>query len=131
LQENVRLTDSQPRSGLLAGMALLVGFQLLGELVMRALHLPVPAAVIGMFFLFLFLLALKRVPRGLQIASNGLLENLALLFVPAGAAAFLDIGSISSELLAIGLAVVISTWLAMGISAGSFLWLERLREHRS
>lgn len=119
-------SNSKRQSGFLEGMALLTGFQLSGELAMRAFHLPVPAAVIGMFLLLLWLLWLGRVPRGLHLAANGLLDNLALLFVPAGVSAFLDIGAISNELLAIGLAVVASTWLAMGVSAGAFVGLERL-----
>jgi len=121
---------ARPDGGVLEGMAMLVGFQLVGELSARVLHLPVPAAVIGMFLLLLWLLFTKRIPPGLQLASNGLLDNLALLFVPAGVAAFLDIGSISDELLAITIAVVASTWLAMGSSAGSFLGLERLTRRR-
>jgi holin-like protein len=115
----------------LEGMAILVGFQLLGEVVVRSASLPIPAAVMGMFFLFLFLLGLRRVPPGLQLATNGLLDNLALLFVPAGVAAFLDIQSLSGEILAILLAVVFSTWLAMIASATSFVWIERLRGNRS
>jgi len=125
------MADSKRQSGFLEGMAILTGFQLCGELAMRALHLPVPAAVIGMFLLLLWLLWLGRVPRGLQLAANGLLDNLALLFVPAGVSAFLDIGAISNELLAISLAVVVSTWLAMGVSAGAFVGLERLGKGRS
>jgi len=124
------MKTARPDGSILEGMAMLVGFQLTGELVARILHLPVPAAVIGMFLLLLWLLLTRRIPPGLLLASNGLLDNLALLFVPAGVAAFLDIGSISSELLAIAVAVVASTWLAMGSSAGIFLGLERLTRRR-
>jgi len=115
------------KSGLLEGMALLVGFQFAGELIEHIFHLPVPASVLGMLLLFLWLLWLGRVPRGLQIASNGLLGNLSLLFVPASVAAFLDLGALSNEALAIGIAVVVSTFLAMGCSAGAFEALERRR----
>jgi len=113
------------------GMALLIGFQLAGELLMRLAHLPVPAAVIGMFLLFVALLWRGRVPHGLQVASNGLLDNLALLFVPATVGAFLDIGTVSNEAVAIALAVVVSTFLAMGVSAGTLLGLEHLRRESS
>lgn len=121
---------TRPDGNILEGMAMLAGFQLIGELVMRLLHLPVPAAVIGMFLLLVWLLFTRRIPSGLQLAANGLLDNLALLFVPAGVAAFLDIGSISNEVLAIAVAVVASTWLAMGSSAGIFLGLDRLVRRR-
>lgn len=115
------------RSGLLEGMAILVGFQFAGELIGHIFHLPIPASVLGMLLLFLWLLWLGRVPHGLQMASNGLLGNLSLLFVPASVAAFLDLGALSNEALAIGIAVVVSTFLAMGGSAGAFHALERLR----
>lgn len=108
------------KGSFLEGMLLLVGFQLLGELVKRFFHLPVPAPVLGMALLLVFLLLLGRVPASLARASDGLLGHLALLFVPAGVSAFLDIGAIRSELLAIALAVVASTWAAMAATAWTF-----------
>lgn len=110
-------------------MAILVGFQLLGEGLVRLGHLPVPAAVVGMFLLFVWLLRRGKVPQGLQIASNALLDNLALLFVPATVGALLDIAAIASEAMAIAIAVVGSTFLAMAVASGTFLGLERLRKN--
>ena len=115
------------RNQFVEGMAVLVGFQLAGELVVRTGRLPVPAAVVGLFLLFLWLLWRGRVPQGLQLASNALLDNLALLFVPATVGALLDIATIASEALAIAVAVVASTLLAMGAASGTFLGLERLQ----
>ena len=108
------------------GMAILAAFQLAGELLVRWLGIPVPAPVAGMFLLFLWLVARRRIPRGLQVTANGLLENLALLFVPATVGAFLDIGSIASEALPILVAVAGSTFLAMAATAGTFVGLERI-----
>lgn len=113
------------RSGLLEGIALLVGFQFAGEVIVRVFRFPVPAPVLGMALLFLWLLWLGRVPHGLQIASHGLLGNLSLLFVPASVAAFLDLDAISDEAFPIVVAVVASTFLAMGCSAAAFAALER------
>lgn len=112
------------RGSFLEGVLMLVGFQLLGELARRFFHLPVPAPVLGMAFLLLLLLGLGRVPASLARASDGLLGHLALLFVPASVSAILDLGAIRSELLAIALAVVASTWAAMAATAGTFLLLE-------
>ena len=108
------------KGSFLEGMLLLVGFQLLGELAKRIFHLPVPAPVLGMALLLVFLLLLGRVPASLARASDGLLGHLSLLFVPAGVSAFLDIGAIRSELLAISLAVLASTWAAMVATAWTF-----------
>ncbi|MEN9353532.1 MAG: hypothetical protein RL318_857 [Fibrobacterota bacterium] len=110
----------------LEGMLVLTGFQLMGELLRRLLHLPIPSPVLGMFLLLLLLLWLGRVPAGLARAADGLLGHLALLFVPAGVSAMLDIGAIRTELVAILLAVVASTWASMGVSAWTLLGLERL-----
>lgn len=118
------------RNQFVEGMAVLVGFQLAGELVVRTGRLPVPAAVVGLFLLFLWLLWRGRVPQGLQLASNALLDNLALLFVPATVGALLDIAAIASEALAIAVAVVASTLLAMGAASGTFLGLERLQRRK-
>lgn len=115
---------SEHKGSFLEGMLLLVGFQLGGELAKRLLHLPVPAPVLGMAFLLLLLLGLGRVPASLARASDGLLGHLALLFVPASVSAILDLGAIRSELLAIALAVVASTWAAMAATAGTFLLME-------
>jgi holin-like protein len=111
--------------GLAEGFSILVGFQLIGEAIVRLGRLPVPAAVVGMMLLFLWLLWRDRVPRGLHLASGELLENLALLFVPATVIAILGLGAIASEAWAITLAVVASTFLAMGATVGSFLILEK------
>jgi len=107
------------------GFAILVGFQLFGEAIVRLFHLPVPAAVVGMMFLFLWLFWRDKVPRGLHLASGELLENLALLFVPATVVAILGLGAIASEAWAITLAVVASTFLAMGATVGAFVVLEK------
>lgn len=124
------MAETTSNGGFLEGMAILAGFQLAGEMGVRLARLPLPGPVAGMFLLFLWLVARGSVPRGLRIASNGLLENLALLFVPATVGAFLDIASIADEALAVVVAIVASTFLAMAATAGTFLLLERGRKDR-
>ena len=119
------MEEATGKGGMVEGMAILAGFQLFGEILVRYGRLPFPAAVVGMFLLFLWLLWRGRVPRGLNTAANGLLDNLALLFVPATVGAFLDLGAIGSQGWAVAASVVASTFLSMAATAGAFLLLER------
>jgi putative effector of murein hydrolase LrgA (UPF0299 family) len=69
---------------MLPALTLLLVCQLLGEIVIRALGLPVPGPVLGMFFLFLFLLLRDGPSTELRTTAQALLQHLSLLFVPAG-----------------------------------------------
>lgn len=69
---------------MLVSLIALLVFQLIGELIARSLHLPLPGPVIGMLLLFCTLLVRGRVPADLQRTSQTLLNYLSLLFVPAG-----------------------------------------------
>ncbi|HEY0790423.1 MAG TPA: CidA/LrgA family protein [Chthoniobacterales bacterium] len=68
-------------------MALLVllGCQLIGEILHRAFSVPLPGPVIGMVLLTLLLLRNpSAVPESLAGGARLLLQNLGLFFVPAG-----------------------------------------------
>ena len=68
-----------------AALALLLAFQLAGEALRVALHLPVPGPVIGMALLLVYLIIRPEGPSTeLRNTAGGLLQNLSLLFVPAG-----------------------------------------------
>src|ERR1700736_2497870 len=78
---------------MIASLSLILLCQLIGEVAVRALVVPVPGPVIGLVLLLLLLLARDRFPTfargplandGVESASRGLLANLSLLFVPAG-----------------------------------------------
>ena len=70
----MKLLD-RPRSTLLA-VAALLALPVLGEGLVRALGLPLPGALVGMLALLGGLIALGRVPRGLDAASAPLLRHL-------------------------------------------------------
>jgi holin-like protein len=64
---------------------LLLLFQLLGEIVCRVLHLPIPGPVIGMALLAAWLLLRPAaLDTEMETTAWGLLRILSLLFVPAG-----------------------------------------------
>ncbi|GEM47656.1 hypothetical protein DC3_32910 [Deinococcus cellulosilyticus NBRC 106333 = KACC 11606] len=70
---------------MLRGFCILLGFNALGEMLTRLLHLPIPGPVVGMLLLWAALnLKLVRL-EWVQKTSEHLLSILGLLFVPAGA----------------------------------------------
>ncbi|RKK03986.1 CidA/LrgA family protein [Pseudoroseomonas wenyumeiae] len=93
--------------------------QLIGEVLARVLHLPVPGPVIGMVLLFLALLL--RYPEGeppeaLGKVADTLLGNLGLLFVPAGVGVVVLLHTLAQNWLSLMLAIVGGTLLAMVIT---------------
>ena len=75
--------------------SLLLLYQLIGELIVRAFALPIPGPVIGMALLFLTLLARGRVGEELRNGTSALLQHLSLLFIPAGAGVMLHLQRIA------------------------------------
>ena len=113
---------------LIYGITLLLAYQLVGEVGVRALDLPVPGPVAGMLLLFLTLVALGRVPESLSTSAGGLLSHLSLLFVPAGVGIMVHAERIGAEWLPIALALVLSTLLTMAVTAWVMLGTRRLVE---
>ena len=111
---------------LIYGSTLLLAYQLVGEVGVRALDLPVPGPVAGMLLLFLTLVALGRVPESLSTSAGGLLSHLSLLFVPAGVGIMVHAERIGAEWLPIALALVLSTLLTMAVTAWVMLGTRRL-----
>ena len=78
---------------MLAGFLTLIGCQLLGEFIQRALDLPLPGPVIGMLILFVGLCIRGNVPKDLETGSQQLIELLPLLLMaPAAGVFFLGAG---------------------------------------
>ena len=103
-------------------MTLLLLLQLIGEIVAFAIGLPVPGPVIGLVLLVL-LLNLRRRPFGtLEQTCTSLLRHLSLLFVPAGVGVMLHGARIAAEWPAILLALVVSTWASMAVTAAVMSW---------
>src|SRR5262249_45456177 len=69
---------------MLKGMAGLLVFQLAGEVLAAAFRLPVSGPIIGMALLLMWLHSRGRIDDGLASAADGLLANMAVLFVPVG-----------------------------------------------
>lgn len=69
---------------MIGAVAVLLLMQLIGTLVVQFTHVPLPGPVVGMLLLFLYLLWRGSAPRALADTARPILENLSLLFVPAG-----------------------------------------------
>lgn len=108
-----------------AAFAILVGLQLVGEVLRRTLHLPLPGPLIGMFLLTVVLVArgsarapVKRaIPPPLLKAANGLIAHMGLLFVPAGVGIIAELGVLRREWLAIMAGLLVSTLLGLAVTA--------------
>jgi len=102
----------------LTGITLLLAYQLVGEVTVRLLGLPIPGPVLGMMMLFITLLIRGYTPESLNAASSALLSHLSLLFVPAGVGMMVHFDRIASEWIPISLALFFSTIITMVATAG-------------
>lgn len=107
---------------MLLGLTLLLGAQLLGEFVSRWLGLPIPGPVVGLALLFVALAVYGDVPAPLRTAAEGLLRYLALLFVPAGVGLMVHFTRIGEDAIAILVALLGSTIVAIVVTALGFRW---------
>jgi holin-like protein len=102
--------------------------QLAGEVAARAFGLPVPGPVIGMVLLFGVLLVRGgEAPPALGATADGLLNNLGLLFVPAGVGVVLHLPLLARDWAPLSLAVVAGTLAAIAATGRIAQWLLRKR----
>lgn len=91
--------------------------QLAGEFIIGATGLSVPGPVLGMVFLFCFLLVRGSIPNDLNMVADGLLNHLSLLFVPAGVGIMLHFQLLGDDFFAISVALIVSTVLTVIVTA--------------
>ncbi len=101
----------------LNGITLLLVYQLVGEITVRLLGVPIPGPVLGMVMLFVTLMIRGKAPESVDQASTALLSHLSLLFVPAGVGMMAHFGRIADEWLPITLALLLSTVITMVATA--------------
>lgn len=101
----------------LNGITLLLVYQLVGEITVRLLAVPIPGPVLGMVMLFATLMIRGKAPESVEQASTALLSHLSLLFVPAGVGMMVHFGRIADEWVPITLALLLSTLVTMAATA--------------
>lgn len=69
---------------MIGGLAVLLVFQLAGEVLSTHLNLPIPGSICGMALLLVALFLRGELPADVGAAADGIIKNMAVLFVPAG-----------------------------------------------
>jgi holin-like protein len=127
---------------MIASLSLILLCQLAGEVFVRGLGLPMPGPVVGLVLLLGLLLArdrfamLARGPlqgNGVEDASQGLLANLSLLFVPAGVGVVQKLDLVVAHGIAFLGVLAISVMVTLLVTVATFLVASRLlaREGRA
>jgi holin-like protein len=100
----------------LRGLAWLLVFQTLGELLSRGFGLPLPGPVLGMVLLLAALrFAMVREP--VAECAEFLLSHLSLLFVPVGVGVMTHLALLSEYGGRMLLVIVLSTWIGLAVTA--------------
>lgn len=115
---------------MIAAIATILVFQLVGEVISRGLGLPLPGPVLGMVLLVVAFAIVPRLAVAVRAPAQGLLAHLSLLFVPAGVGIVAHLDTLRAAGLALGVALVVSTVLAIAAGALAFAAVARLTERR-
>ena len=103
---------------MLSGILILLGFQLIGEMLNRLGWLPLPGPVIGMVVLvFLLWWKPRTLSKPLETTSRHLLDSLGLLFVPAGVGVISNLDVLRSQWVPILVGLVGSTLVSLVATA--------------
>lgn len=119
---------------MLHGIAALLICQLAGEAAARGLAVPMPGPVIGLLLLVCWFLvratAGKLTPELVNDTptgrvSQGLLQNLSILFVPAAVGVVDQLGILGDHWLALSVALIASTVLSLMVTVWVFVFVAR------
>ncbi len=125
---------------MIAALIVILACQLAGEALARGIGLAIPGPVLGMALLFALLLLCDRFAgrlpdefRGDDLVNTGqgLLAHLSLLFIPAGVGVMQNLGVFAEYGLALGAAVIVSSFLALLATVGTFLFVAHAMERGS
>ncbi|WP_341923985.1 CidA/LrgA family protein [Nocardioides psychrotolerans] len=110
---------------MITGLTWLLACQLVGEVLVRLLDVPVPGPVVGMLLLLVVLRARKVGDDAAVVrAGTALLRHLQLLFIPAGVGVVAYAGVIR-DLLPLAVALVGSWLLGLAVVGWTTTLLER------
>ncbi len=123
---------------MIAAVTSLLACQCVGEILVRALGLPLPGPVAGMGLMFGFLVLRGRrhpeladtVPDNIGMVSDVLLKHLSLLFIPAAVGVVQYLALLRAHAVGITVAIAVSTALALIVTALIFRLASRLHAFR-
>lgn len=108
----------------LRGLAWLLVFQSLGELLSRGFSLPLPGPVLGLILLLVGLrFEAVRAPVG--ECAGFLLQHLSLLFVPVGVGVMTHLALVGEYGGRMLLVIALSTWIGLAVTALVLYWPDR------
>jgi len=100
--------------------------QLVGEVAVQLLALPVPGPLVGMLLLFAGLLLRSGLPDALRDAADALLRHLMLLFIPAVTGVMMYFDRIAREWLPFMASCLLGGALTMVATALTLRWMLRI-----
>jgi holin-like protein len=100
----------------MSAIFVLIVLQLIGELVVQLSGLPVPGAIIGLILLYALLVWRGGITDEMSRTSGFLLQNLGLLFVPAGVGVIAYLPMIATEWWRILIVLLISVIVTIAIT---------------
>lgn len=114
---------------MLHGFFIIVGCQLIGEVIVMTTDFPIPGAVLGMIILLVGISIKGYITTTLDEAASILIKNLGLLFIPSGAGISIYITLIANQWDIILIASVTSTILTLVSCAWVFKILDRKQKN--
>lgn len=114
---------------MIIALSLILAFQLVGEILSRALDLPLPGPVVGLCLLVAACVLRPALADRLRSTAQGLLAHLSLFFVPAGVGVVAHWPTLRDQ--GIGLAVAITGSTVLAIAAGAMTFQAVARWTRS
>lgn len=100
----------------------------LGAITRSIIDFPIPEAVYGMIYLFIALNFKILKTEDIKSTSDGILKNLAFLFVPAGVGIMANLDLIKGKILAIIILVIIGTIVSMALTGLIVQFLQRRKD---
>lgn len=108
----------------LRGLAWLLVFQSVGEVLSRGFSLPLPGPVLGLMLLVPALrFALVREP--VADCADFLLSHLSLLFIPVGVGVMTHLALLSQYGGRMLVVIALSTWIGLAVTALVLYWPDR------
>lgn len=111
-------------------MLWLLGFQFIGELIVRSLGWPIPGAVLGMVGLFVTLCLRRGLPDALRENVPRLMTHMSLLFIPAGVGVMAFWPLLTERPWAMAAVLVLATVSTLLISASALTLFNRWQKRQ-
>ena len=104
--------------------------QLLGEIIVQALALPLPGPLVGMVLLFTALILHGRVPAKLEQTAGKLFRHMMFFFIPIVAGVMMHVERMTAEWLPFVAACIVGAAVTLVVTALTFARMLKLTHRR-